>query len=324
MAVMTISRSPTGNGKSIDALLGERSQRYFGDGFRQGSVRFAGEARSDDVDALARCAGFGVVTYPGPWSRKASGPQNIHVSTIDAYQLAVSAASALLDATRTATGLQDRPLGTAWIRRCVIKAGRTPIEHGLDRIPVSATRVNATDDSISRIHTISVTVGNILVILDVDTGASIRAQSTSDLPRTYRTTATDLGEVTVTPDCLRVSGTATYTAGPGGQESFPEIESRFPECVTFAEAFADMLQLGQVGLYALDGFTRAYSHTLWMRNTHFEATTPLRPREQGERITTEIRSPRIVTMKGQNWRIATLRSRRLSLTLSCSVAHALP
>lgn len=318
---MTTSLSKTGNGKSIDTLLGERSRRYFGDGFRQGLVRFRSVNQSDDVDASTRCTGFAAVTYPAPWSMKASGAQNIHVSTIDTYLLAVSAASALLDA---GARRRDQPLGSAWVRRCVIKAGNAPIEQGLDRIPISAKRIDAADDPVGRMHVISVTVGNMLVTLEVDSGTTVRPQSTIDLPRTYQTTATDLTDVTVAPDCSQVSATVTYAEGPGRRESFPEIESRFPEFLTFAEAFADMLQLGQVGLYTLDGFARAHSNTLWMRNTHFEATSPLRPREDGERITTEIRSPRIVTMKGRNWRIATLRSRRSSMTLSCSVAHTLP
>ncbi|GLW90029.1 AvrD family protein [Actinokineospora globicatena] len=320
---MTTSRSQIGLGKPIDALLGDRARRYFGNGFRQGVVRLGGADRPREHGGPPRASWSGSVEYPAPWSVKATGPQAVHLSTIDAYLLAISAASALLGAAPTAAGRAERPLGAAWVRRCVIKAGSAPIEDGLDRIPVAATRVNAAGDSAERIHHISVTVGNMLVTAEIDSGSAVGAASAVDLPRTYRTTISDLLDVETSPDSTEVSGTVSYDSGPG-RESFPEIESRYPHSVTFAEAFADMLQLGQVGLYALDGFTRADSDTLWMRNTLYEATSPVRPRVPGERVTTEIRSPRVVSMRGRRWRVATLRSRRASMALSCSVAHALP
>ncbi|MBF6461228.1 hypothetical protein IU433_19540 [Nocardia puris] len=322
--VMTTCHLRADHAKPIDALLGNRAQRYFGDGFRQGTVRFT-RAAATDPDENARCVGFGSLEYPGMWSLKSSGPQSIHVSTIDTYLLAVSAASSLLETTLLRGRRRgDDPLGSAWVRRCIIKAGTVPIEMGLDRIPVSATRINSSDAAAGRVHVISVTVGNMLAILDIDTGSTVPPQSATDVPRSYRGHATDLAGVTVAPDFSSVSADAEYRTVPGPAESYAEIESRFPGSVTFAEAFVDMLQLGQVGLYAMDGFARADSNTLWMRSTHYEATTPIRPRESGERVTTEIHGARVVTLKGRRWRAATLVSHRPSMTLSCSVAHALP
>ncbi|MGW4114052.1 AvrD family protein [Actinosynnema sp. NPDC004786] len=316
---MVTSRSRIGSGKPVDALLGDRDRRYFGNGFRQGVVRLRTVDRAPGVDGAMRSVGLGSVEYPAPWSVKAAGPQDVHVSTIDAYLLAVSAASSLLGRERAGAG---RPLGASWVRRCAIKAGSVPIEDGLDRIPVSATRVRGSSDP--AVPTLSVAVGGMAVTVEVDPGDAVRFPSAVDVPRTYRTTVADLVDVEVAPGSAEVSATVVYRTGQAEGESFPEIESRYPESVTFAEAFADMLQLGQVGLYALDGVSRADSGTLWMRSTLFEATSPLRPRVPGDRITAEIRSPRVVTMRGRRWRVATLRSRRASMTLSCSVAHALP
>ncbi|ROP41814.1 AvrD family protein [Saccharothrix texasensis] len=318
---MATSRSRIGSGEPIDALLGARDRRYFGNGFRQGVVRLRRAGRSFGVGGDSRFVGLGTVGYSAPWSVKASGPQNPHVSTIDAYLLAISAASSLLGPRGTGA---DQPLGAAWVRRCAIKAGGAPIEDGLDRIPVSATWAHASTDPAARVLQVSVTVGSMLVTVDVDPGGGVRAPSAVDRPRTYRTTVSDLVDVEVAPGSAEVSATVHYSTGQGEEDLFQEIESRYPESLTFAEAFADMLQLGQVGLYAMDGLARADSDTLWMRNTLFEATSPFRPRVQGDRVTAEIRSPRVVTMRGRRWRIATLRSRRASMALSCSVAHALP
>lgn len=174
------------------------------------------------------------------------------------------------------------------------------------------------------VHSISVTVGNMLVSLVIDSADA--ADGLSEIKGEggpFSSYATDLRDVRVGPEFDLISATARVSRRDGVVRHAGGLESAYDGSLTFVEAFADMLQLGQVGLYLMDGITRADSKTLWMRTTRFETHSPIRPRRD-EVVSTSIRSPRIVHKDGARWRVATLSSDRGPMTLNCSVAHELP
>lgn len=303
---------------SVDDFLGARENRYFGDGFRRGKIRFLAAGMAAD----GRIEGTGVVEYPGTWSVKAAGAQRLHLSTLDAYLLGVEAAAELLRG-ESSNGVERLVVPQAWVRRCVIKAGNAPIEDSLNNVPVSAVRVNATSE-IGVVHSISVTVGNMLVSLAIESSnASSSPDHIQDGNGSFSSYATDLRDVRVGSEFDQISATAKVSRRDYGVGEAGGLESAYGGSLTFAEAFADMLQLGQIGLYLMDGITREDSKTLWMRSTRFETRSPIRPRRD-EVVSTSIRSPRIVHKDGARWRVATLSSDRGPMTLTCSVAHELP
>ncbi len=312
--MMSVTHTTSRPGDSIDDILGPRSTRYFGDGFRRAIVTFLPDRTPGGrPEAPHRLTGFGSVHYPGAWSTKASGAQRIHLSTIDAYLLAVEATSLLLggDPRRQ----PNRPPAGIRIRKCVIKAGHAPVEQRLDRVPVVATKIDSTRVSETMEHLVQIAVGGMHLFLTAGPATLLRSDRAGVTAR-MRTVPSDLHDVVVADDASSVAATAVYE-DPLGTEGHGTR-------LTFVDAFAEMLQLGQVGLYSMDDISREHSHTLWMRTAHFTTTSPASTRTAGERVVVDIHHPRIVHMAGRRWRTATLISHRPAMSLSCSVAHALP
>lgn len=112
---------------SVDDILGDRRERFLGEGFKRVTdvltdiaVRPAGGDAPGRIDA---CAGLRI---DGTWSRKATVRQRPHLSTIDAMVYGAWLAGLLVAHSRDLP--PDAPFA---VRSLSVRAGNEPVEEGL-------------------------------------------------------------------------------------------------------------------------------------------------------------------------------------------------
>ncbi|MEV8335055.1 AvrD family protein [Streptomyces niveus] len=299
---------------SVDARLGERDSRFFGEGFKRVTHILTHISVLPAAGTIEATAGL---SFPGRWSRKGDHHQRPHLSTIDAMLLA-----AQLTGLYTAHTYDHRSDGFR-VLDVKLKAGASPDEDALDRFAVSANCVSSThadgglrtvmDCRIGSMH-VAVTAAHPAAVPSVSPG---RYPLPEHLPGVWNTApygvdhherAQLLDDVLVDLAGLEAAATLTLTAEDNGP-------------LTGIDLFVAALQLGQVLLYELDGGDRATSNTLWMRKTHLGLTGT---GANSGRFTVRLDNTRTLHNKQGTWRTGRIAARHGGLTLACDVAHLLP
>ena len=320
---------------SIDDYLGPAAQRFFGAGYQRIGYELAAEpvSRRDEQCSVNAAA---ALTYPADWSRKASGGQKPHLSTIDALVLGASAAGLCTDELMlSATGqplVEQLPPSAAWIKHMRIKAGSKPHEDmGVVPVVAEARLQHSEQEGIRSAH--SARIAGMTVTTDVvhpicapdSFSASRKSAGGSQL---YLDRLGDhdvsISEVEAEVEADRATSHATVTirdretAAPAAT-----LEGAYPDSTTPVDAFVATLQLGQVLLYELDGITRSESDTLWMRQTEITASGPHRPHRDPLRSSTHLENTRLINRTNGAWRTADVVGHVGSITVRCAVAHKL-
>lgn len=325
---------------SIDEILGDRSTRFFAEGFKKITRAVSDVAvNGDGCDATASLG------YPADWSRKGSADLRPHLSTIDALVLAVATAEAHL---AHAAGLDADRRGQAWLRSFTMKAGRNPHED-LSAFPVRVRLAGQTSASATDTRTVATyqcQVGAIRVRLEIeyDSGAppataterrfADLADAVGGNARRYLDRAVGgthhLHEVTVTPGHIAA---VVDISGERGEEPDADVDDDAPP-TGFAAAYEPslsavdclvcMAQLAQSVMYSLDQVERRESDTLWMRTVWFEADRPRNPMQQPFIALLEITKSRLLSHDGALWRTADVAGDFHGLRVGSSLAHRLP
>ncbi|MFI1470007.1 AvrD family protein [Streptomyces wuyuanensis] len=340
---------------NVSDYLGAPERRFFGEGYKRAqhrltdlAVHTAPEDGPDAGEGAPLVTATAVVDYPADWSRKGSVDQKPHLSTIDVLLLGVRLTEALLGDHRGLTGAELR---NSWIRRARIKAGAAPVEDGLSGFPVSARLGSeaASPDPGRTVSVVDARVGALTVRIELDHPDVRRG---ADAGTVHDGSGPEPGDVPGQP--LRrpfgegyrkrrqsiehvVVGTGRDTAGAVVRlEARDEAagpgegtEGGHQPSAGLIDAFVVALQLGQVMLYELDQVDRADSHTLWMRSTLFEASTPHRPLAAQDGgplpVTAELRNATVLRSRsGETWRRADIVAELAGIGVVCSVAHRLP
>jgi hypothetical protein len=302
----------------------------------------AGAPPEGELRATAR------VGVPAEWSRKGGVSQRPHLSTIDAVVLAVELAQAQLTAHRR---LGADALRAVWVRRIVVRAGTSPLEEGLDGVPVACTTLGVEEPADAgqpwtiragaRIGPMKVRLG---LASPHPVGPALRggpeaaADAVLGLRATNRLYADGFRHRGVVVEDVEVGDSSTRAAAllrvvpgsaaggsPAAQDAGEPhgLESAYWPAVHLIDVFVAALQLGQVLLYGLDGMDRADSSTLWMRTTEFEVATPERPPSPGP-MAVRLENVALLTSRGARWRTADIVSTGHRVRLRCSVTHRLP
>lgn len=335
------------SGRSIDDYLGSSDKRFFSAGYRRVDYRF-GEVSVTAGAGPAELNTAVSLSYPGNWSKKATGDLRPHLSTIDAILLGVAASEAYLLHT-TAPGAEDRR--RMWVSRVRIRAAASPDEQ-LEQVPLRA-RLRATHDRPGLpgvVSELEVRVGGMRIIVDVvhpghfPDGNPAEASATAATARgVYR----DLEEL-AGPAAARYYGagfkrrshritdpvidlearTATAAVHLSDEETVVDrgIEGGYPSSATMVDCFATSLQLAQILLYELDGMKRSMSNTLWMRSTDLRVRDAARPpvSASGLPLTCALEGLGLTEMGGGRWRTTDIVSHLAGVDLRCAVAHRLP
>lgn len=97
------------------------------------------------------------------------------------------------------------------------------------------------------------------------------------------------------------------------------------------DGFLVALQLGQALLYEYDGIARTDSDDLWMRSATITGARPARPgRARGTgpagplSTTAQLLEPKVVPLRGEDWRTAVVTGSLGGVHTRCAVAHQLP
>lgn len=333
---------------SIDEILGDRSTRFFAEGFKKIT-----RTVSDVVVDGEGCYATASLGYPADWSRKGAVDLRPHLSTIDALVLAVAAAEAHL---AHAAGLDADQRGRAWLRSFTMKAGRNPHED-LSAFPVGVRLDDRTTSSTSATSTTSTRgpktvsayrcqVGAIRVRLEIEhesgtSPATATEQRFAELadaiggPRGYLDRAVDsthrLHEVTVTPGHISAVVDIAAARGdrPGGEDGRGDerptgFAAAYEPSLSAVDCLVCMAQLAQSVMYSLDRIKRRESDTLWMRSVWFETDGPRHPIRQPFIALLEITKSRQLWHDGALWRVADVAGDFHGLRVGSSLAHRLP
>lgn len=319
--------------ENVDDRLGPADKRFFGAGFRRSShtireVRF-GAGR---IDAWAG------VRYPADWSSKGGVDQLPHLSTVDVLVLGAQLAELQI---AQAYGLDAGRRATMWLRRVRIRAGREPLEDGLDDFAVSAVAVDAamTDAVIAgfRVSAVDCQIGPLRIRCEIE-HPQPSAVGPAGVPNSREPTLGDpharfygagfrayrAGVRQVEVDSGAVRATATAHVSADRHQAGEGVDGFRQPSISMIDCFTVGLQLGQILLYELDGIDRASSQTLWMRQTTLEAAEPTPERPGAAPVRAVLENVRLLERSPQDrWRTADIVADLAGLGLRCSVAHRL-
>lgn len=309
----------------IDEVLGHRSGRFFGEGYKRITHRLGEITLDRDEQGRPRASSTATVTYPIDWSSKSSRVLEPHVSSLDAAVFGHRLLDVLL---REFFGLSTHDVRHVWLPSIRFSSGTAATE-SLENFPATA-RVTAID-------------GRVLT-LEGELGQSMSLEATVMLPAPA--VPRDLGPTTVLDpgggffhdavyrrgQCLRnvvvtADGTGaaaefelTQTDSTGGGNG---VADAYQPSISLVDSTVMLAQLSQVVLYELDNIARKDSETLWMRRMSAEATAPPAGYAPGTVSTRMVRSM-ILTFGGGDWRISSWASEFAGATVKYDLAHRLP
>jgi hypothetical protein len=309
--------------RSIDDHLGPATGRFFGSGYRRVGYRFNNLRLGAGGDAR-RLEARVAVSYPADWSTKATATAiRPHLSTVDALVLGARVSGLALTAV---PGLDEESRRSAWLRRVEIKASATPVEQGLESLPVSAELRGSSPEGGQVASLVACRVGSMKLACELvhprPTAAGRRpalnelVATTDDGPygAALHTQRQQIEHVTVDIGARRADALASVTPLDASQVSV----------VSMVDAFVVSLQLGQVLLYELDKVERARSNTLWMRSTAVASSEPCRAADGPFPVTASLADVRMLSARGATWRTASIIGDCLGIRTHCAVAHELP
>jgi hypothetical protein len=299
---------------SIDDLLGNSDERFFGSGYRRVKYSWGGLTEPEQTEFLKSRA---AVTYPKDWSRKNDIDQKPHLSTIDAIILGIKATKQLM--------LQSSEVTHDEYRLCKIdvKAGTVSSEISDD---IEITCFNPDYDK-SRTHenkelNYRATVGNLTVtmkyIRDLYCSQSNEEESHRYWGSGFHKVAVQLRQL----ETDNAKAKAIMHVIPDDDRRSDFHDRNMP--ISIIDVFVAALQLGQVLVYNIDHISRADSNTMWMRNTSIITTNTAYDTGDGLPISVSVEKATILSQKGKFWRTARIRAQVGNTDLCCDVAHQLP
>ncbi|MGZ0782535.1 AvrD family protein [Pseudomonas saponiphila] len=305
------------NFSHIENHLGPAADRFFGAGFKRVKYGTRHLSLTDtSVDSSIS------LSYPAGWSKKiGSGELVPHLSTIDALAIAINLCQDVL--------LEKfANVDCCWVRRISIKAGKKPEEDLREIQAHMHEELPQVDTQGDTCLAFSGHVGAMALQLEIVRPAAADGRANQDgsgnnyYVEGFRKRTQLIDDIVFDSPLKAISKLVVVDEEPGSARG--GIEASYPQVVTPIDAFVSHLQIAQVLLYKLDNLQRGQSNTLWMRTTTITAQDPARRSAQARVLMTELKDANIVTVKGEDWRVAEIVGHLSGMTLSCSVAHLLP
>lgn len=318
----------------IDTILGPGEARFFANGFRKVGHGFD-PIRLRALDGLPTADTLVKLTYPADWSAKPGLELRPHLSTIDAYVIAVQLADLILDR----SGVSPASRTGSFITSVRFDAGSTPQDVDL-QVACQATLSAAPthrDPTSAWEWPFACAIGSIRIDLTL----------TCPEPPNPATPAEQLN----IDDALGPAENRFYASGyrdrvhhinhpiitdhssitaligidtPPGQNEWSDIEGALTGNVTILDCLLAQSQMSQALLYSLDGLTRNQANTMWMRHVRIAATQPNRPYREPFAATAAVTGSRIVPLNGLQWRTATFQGNFHDITSTYKLASQLP
>ncbi|MBM9507093.1 AvrD family protein [Actinacidiphila acididurans] len=338
--------------EDIDATLGDRNGRFFGEGYKRIRHRVtdltvappgaAAPAPDGVPGAAAEGGGWATAAaslrYPGDWSTKAHRMDlRPHLSTIDTLLLGIRMSEAYLGHTFGADAGERRRM---WLRSFGMRAGARPQEDldafrlGLRAQP-AVPAAGTLGGHLSTVHT---TCGSLRMSAEVDhpvgepTTVPGHYGAESDLLGPdesryfcggYRHRSQYLRDVRVEPDgsLVRASVSVTDDTDRLPRDGFGGL---YQPSLSVVDAITVLAQLAQVLIYQQDGVDRAESETLWMRSVDMDSATPYQPMPYSFVATLRIVRTKQLRRGDGVWRMTDVAGDLLGFNVRGSLAHRLP
>ncbi|WP_280299308.1 AvrD family protein [Nocardia abscessus] len=309
----------------IDAVLGHRDGRFFGEGYRRITHRIFDITLDRDAQDRPRLTATAGVHYPLDWSRKSTRVLVPHVSSIDCSILGYRLLEVIL---RECYGLTDSEIRASWVPFVQFSSGTIATE-SLAEFSISATVVAVEGKTIS----ITGALGGAMsleatVALPVtpppwraerrivhETGRGYFHGGVYDRGQYLRNVVVSDGNSRARADF------ALSEPDPAGP--WHGVADAYQPSVTLVDATVILAQLSQVVLYELDNIARKDSETLWMRRMTAHASAPPAPFTTGTATTHMVRSM-VLAFGGGDWRISSWASDFAGCEIRYDLAHRLP
>jgi hypothetical protein len=314
---------------SIDDFLGPRDSRFLGEGFKRVQHSLTELTISPGADGAAGLEATAHVAIPGVWSRKGGQHQKPHLSSIDVMLFA-----ARLTGLYAAHTYGLAPDARFDVRSVDLKAGSSPDEEGLAKLPVSGRLVAAETSGEEWSTTLDCRIGSLSARVHARHSAGRHPTGTpgtyylaEELPGPWNDAPFGvphgsrqqlLTGVNVTGDDgddLQASARVALVPDGAGaaQDDVP---------ATMIDALVAAMQLGQVLLYTLDGVERARSNNLWMRRARITAADPA-PTRPDDEVTARLHQARLLPAPTGTWRSAEVIGALHGVRTQVAVAHLL-
>jgi hypothetical protein len=326
-------RSAAHRYSSIDDILGDSANRFFGSGFR--SVRH--EVLGVSIDTGERTARASArIEYPAGWSSKNSRELQPHLSSLDALTVGAQICELYV---RAAYGITGSAADRLWLARSTQKPSNTPTTD-LAAVPVTSTLLwtqTAPDSLGGHLSSFNVQVGSIGLELVIDhpivqprdTTASWAAISEVLGPAesryfgsAYAATHLSLGDIEFDPGFERARAVLDLQEPPGGS-ALTGMGAAYYPFVSPANTIVGIAQLAQAMLYLYDGISREVSHNLWMRKIVLDHPRPTSA-GPGLRVQTWATKMSLLPIKGASWRSGSFALAMPGIDGTYSLAHQLP
>jgi len=286
--------------EEIDALLGSRDSRYFGEGYLKTNYSIGNFKILDGAEGLCfSCVGS--VHLPDLWSKKGETIQTPHLSTIDVIELSLESLRHLLHNT-----FHGKYLSATALKSISIVAGNSPVEESLGSVSV----VGKVRQSECNEFLVDLSIANMDLQLEYSSKKAIGSPliSTSKQP-------IKVENIMALANDQRNAACGIVTP----------LSHHLNEAWSISSCFAAALQLGQTLLYELDGIKRSESNTLWMKRTKISLTQGLSPSSDlPQPIFVRLDNARRYTKADGEWRRADIYSLMCNASIVCSVTHKLP
>lgn len=282
--VLGLSDSFIESYQDIDEVLGDKRERYFGEGYRRVNYHVNSVTKlSDDTFQLK----LGVC-YPRDWSSKKHGKVSPpHLSTVDAAYLAVVLGEWFVYA---AYGISKSNGDMLQLLSCEIHSGAVPDEQ-LDDLAVKVKEISR--DKIKSIRslcrlrsTVSIKLGRMdIVIIFAHSGkakseveGSFSSADILNMPYKYGhacnqaikgVTNMDIGKLSIDKLNKKAQAVLKFSSDSSGYRELSLVE------VVLASA-----QLAQAVIYRIDNVPRSKSNTLWMRDFTIEKSQPFKVKNE--------------------------------------------
>lgn len=343
----------------IDATLGDRAKRFFGEGYKRIGHRVTGLAVSpptagapgdvraelpagvhgDDARATGWASARASLRYPADWSTKAHRMDlRPHLSTIDTLLLGIRMSESYL-AHAFSVGAEDRR--RMWLRSFSMRAGASPQEDLDDfRLGLRAEpTVPAAGTLGGHLTTLHTTCGSLRLRAEVDhpvtapTTAPGGYAHEADLlgPAEaryfcdgYRQRSQYLRDVRLDPDGGVVRASVFVEDDAERKVPTGGFAGLYQPSLTTVDSITVLAQLAQVLIYQQDGIDRSESETLWMRSVDMSAATPYQPMPYSFVATLRITRTKTLRHGDGLWRMTDVAGDLLGINVSGSLAHRLP
>lgn len=287
---------------SIDLVLGDRADRYFGDGHttaRRTVQILKRERRVEGEGFIWQAA----VECDSAWSSKAGIQQRPHLTTIDVIELALQCLHSAVPNKAPSASRQACRL------HCMrIMAGTVPVEGDLSSLVIAGLFYDTSDD----LRLLELQIANMKVTI----GYSLGVRQCDEFESTERQKCA-LRDVFLhrnDHDSENMIGGAVLCAH----------QTLLSGAWSLSSCFAGTLQLGQALLYELDGIQRDETNTLWMKRTAVIVTNAAPRFEDPQPIHVRLRNARKYSKANGEWRRADIVGLVANNRIICSVTHRLP